>query len=277
MEWPKVKNIIILILLLVNGFLLFLVGGQQHRVRHYEQSALTRAAQILEQNGISVSEEALKQAASSAPPSLTVSRDLTREGEIAHILLGSDAVCTDQSGGLYVYSSKQGTAIFRANGDFTFTLSDVSPGGQDPADHAAALLKKMGLTGELIGQDSSPGTTTVFFRQLLEGTPLFSCRLVFEYSSTRLRSISGTLLTADTAVSTAESTSTLDVSTALIRFLAGILDSGDVCSAVTGFRPGYLSVQSFGSTGYLTPVWLVSTNISDYYLDGTTGSLIRAS
>ena len=43
MEWRKVKNIIILVLLLVNGFLLVLVGARQGEVRRYEQSAVDQA------------------------------------------------------------------------------------------------------------------------------------------------------------------------------------------------------------------------------------------
>ena len=47
MEGRKIKNIVILILLMVNGFLLFLVVGQQMKVRQYQRSALTRASQVL--------------------------------------------------------------------------------------------------------------------------------------------------------------------------------------------------------------------------------------
>lgn len=276
MEWSKIKNIIIFILLLVNGFLLLLVGGQQSRVRHYERSALTRAAQVLEQNGISVSNEALDQAAAAALPSMTSSRDLDSETRIAQALLGEDAVRSDQGSGLFVHSSERGTAIFRASGDVNVTLSDGVSTGDDPAEHARSLLKSIGLEGELIRQSPQVnGVTTLTFRQLLDGVPLYSCLLTFEYSSTQLRSISGTLFTSASLVSEEEAASPLSVSTALIRFLEGIRDSRDVCSAITGLRPGYQSSQSFGSTVYLTPVWLVSTNITDYYLDGVTGELRR--
>lgn len=273
MEWPKIKNIIIVILLLINGFLLVLVCGQHLSLHRYEQSALTRAAQVLEQNEISVSEEALE--AASSLPSITITRSLEGEAELARTLLGSDAVCTDQSGGLYEYSSQAGTVTFRANGGFTAILSDAPLNGKRPANHAAALFKSMGLEGELLAQSESDESVTISFRQLLDGVPLYSCRLDFEYSPTRLCSISGTLLVPQSASVSADSSSMLDVPTALIRFLQEILERGDVCTAITGLQAGYLSTQSFGSTS-LTPVWLVSTNITDYYLDGTTGALSRA-
>jgi hypothetical protein len=77
--------------------------------------------------------------------------------------------------------------------------------------------------------------------------------------------------------SAADSDEALDLPTALIRFMAAVRDSGDVCSSVTALRPGYRSAQTFGSVVQLTPVWLVSTNVSEYYLDGATGELTRLS
>ena len=48
MEWRKVKNIIILVLLLLNGFLLVLVGTRREEALRYDQRALLQAAQVLE-------------------------------------------------------------------------------------------------------------------------------------------------------------------------------------------------------------------------------------
>lgn len=279
MEWPKVKNIIILILLLVNGFLLLLVGGQQQKVRNYEKAALTRAVQVLEQNGITVSDEALDQAAEGAPASMTAGRDPERENAIAAALLGADTVCTDQSGGLYVYSGSGGTAIFRANGDFAITLSDSPDGLTDEAaqSHSDALLKDMGLEGEFTGMERNGEYQRYIYRQLLEDLPLYNCAIIFEYCDGRLLTIRGALLACGEPVESVEGGEPISISTALIRFLEGILDRRDLCSAVTAIRPGYLSTQSFGSTAYLTPVWLVSTDISDYYLNGITGELTTVS
>ena len=62
MEWRKVKNIIILVLLLVNGFLLVIVGARLGEVRRYEQSAMDQACRVLEANGIRVEQTGLKAA-----------------------------------------------------------------------------------------------------------------------------------------------------------------------------------------------------------------------
>ena len=54
MEWPRLKNIIILILLLVNGFLLVLVGARYSESVQYEREALERTLKVLEGQGIQV-------------------------------------------------------------------------------------------------------------------------------------------------------------------------------------------------------------------------------
>lgn len=275
MEWPKIKNIIIVILLFVNGFLLLLVGGQLLRERYTQHSALQNAAQILEQNGITVSDDAFTQIGSTAISPMTAGRDLSAEGELAALLLGKDAVCTDQSGGLYLYSSSVGTAAFRASGECSVTFHSPQPVSGSLPDHARDYLHRLGLDGEVLSTgDGEPGQTTVLLRQLYDDTPLYSCTVAFTYSAGGLTSIQGTLLVTSEPPVFSEET-TLDATTALIRFLSAVLDSGDLCSSVSSIRPGYLTVSSFGSATSFHPVWLVTTNVSLYYLDGVTGELSR--
>ena len=275
MEWPKLKNIIILILLLVNGFLLVLVVGREFQVSRYERSAFTQAGQVLAQNGITVDEDLLEQAVRESLVPLTVQRDLQAEMDIAQALLGCQAVRTDQGGGLYGYDSDRGSALFRSNGDFSFSLLDCPLDGQSPSNHAADILKQMGLNGEELGSQTAGEQTKVSFRQVLNDVPVYTCRLDFLYGNGRLLSISGTLMTGSvTPVSTPSSA--LDLPTALISFLRGVLERGDVCSSIDGLRLGYRSSQAFGADIRLTPTWLITTNISGYYLDAATGTLTPA-
>ena len=206
---------------------------------------------------------------------LTVQRDLQAEMDIAQALLGGQAVRTDQGGGLYGYDSDRGSALFRSNGDFSFSLLDCPLDGQSPSNHAADILKQMGLNGEELGSQTAGEQTKVSFRQVLNDVPVYTCRLDFLYGNGRLLSISGTLMTGSvTPVSTPSSA--LDLPTALISFLRGVLERGDVCSSIDGLRLGYRSSQAFGADIRLTPTWLITTNISGYYLDAATGTLTPA-
>ena len=59
------------------------------------------------------------------------------------------------------------------------------------------------------------------------------------------------------------------------EMFVGVLERGDVCSAVESMEPGYRLTQSFSSVVRLEPVWLVSTNAADYYMNAVTGQISR--
>lgn len=274
MERSKLKTIIILILLLVNIFLLVLVGGQLVQEYRAQRTALANAGLILEQNGIAVSDEALTQMGLTTLASLSAARDTQFEAALATALLGEDAACTNQSGGLYVYTGEAGSVLFRAGGEFTADFTVPIPTEDTPQSHSEALLRTLKLSAEEVSWVNTPsGEVEGTFLQTVEGVPVYTCSLVFRYTDKGLASISGTLLPA--APSASSGAPALDGATALIRFLSGILDSGDVCSSVTAIRPGYRMTYSFSGSISLSPVWLVSTDASAYYLDGITGQLSR--
>lgn len=268
MEWPRVKTLMILILLLINGFLLALVGVQQYQVSRYQRSALTQAVAVLERGGIAVDPALLT--AASAP--LTVQR-ASDDAALAETLLGAGLIHEDQGGGLHRYVGPGGEATFRSGGALSVQFSAAAAPSADLEGHAHSLLAAMGLQGELWEVTQNADTLSLTFRQLWGGVPIFSCPITLEYEGRQLRSLQGTLLRASSH--RPEGGATLDLPTALIRFREGILSSGDVCSSITAFRPGYRTSSAFGASVTLSPVWRVSTNTADYHLDALTGALTR--
>lgn len=273
MEWSKIKNIIIVLLLLVNAFLLLLVGGQMIRDRHVRREAMENAGRILAQNGITVTDEALEEMGERALLPATAARSGETELALARALLGEDAAGEEQSGSLRLYTGQAGTVLFRASGEFSAELSAPLPVEGDPSAQALSLLEKAGLEGEVMEETADGTAAVVTLRQLLDGHPLYTCCIRFFYEDGSLTAVSGTVLPSGQAVFSEQTV--LDGPTALIRFLSAIGDSGDICSSVTALRPGYRMTPSFASGLYLQPVWLVSTDASEYYLDGMTGEISR--
>ena len=103
MEWRRLKNIIILILLLLNGFLLVLVGTRWGEAVKYDRAALDQTLEVLAGRGIQVDPDVLAPA-ESLPP-LVIERDLEAEQKLAQALLGSEAQADNRGGGLYLYQS----------------------------------------------------------------------------------------------------------------------------------------------------------------------------
>lgn len=272
MEWRKVKNIIILVLLVVNGFLLAIVGSRWGEVRRYEQSALDQAALVLENNGIRVNQNGL--GAADGLSVLTAERSVSAERELSEALLGGAASAQNQGGGLYSYRNDRGTVSFRSGGRIILrTEEDPFWQTDDPEALARRLFDSMGVSGRVESVTLDNGSGTVTLCQLWENVPLFSCEVVFTFEEGRLTSMAGTVVPGEE--SGEEQASPMNLPTALLRFMEGVLERGDVCSAVESMEPGYRLTQSFSSVVRLEPVWLVSTNAADYYMNAVTGQISR--
>ena len=273
MEWYRLKTIIILILLLLNGFLLVLAAARWSEAAQYERTALEQTMEALANRGIEVAPDGLSSAG--AMPPLSLERDLDAEQKLVRALLDEVVEADNRGGGLYLYQGALGEVSVRAGGELSAALADSPAWDADgPEDHAAALLKKMGVSAQLLGRSTRAARTAVRFRQLWNKVPVFSCEVEFVYENGRLRTVQGTLLTADQG--TEEAGGILSLPTALMRFLDGVTATGDVCSSIRSMEAGYRIVSQPLSGGVrLTAVWLVSSNTADYYLDGATGALTQ--
>lgn len=280
MSWSKLKNIIILILLLLNLFLLALVGVNRIRSDRYRATALSEAAAVLEANGIQVpdilpSDMELSSAVSA--------RDLEREEQLAAALLGEDARAEAAGGGLYVYESDIGRASFRSNGELTveFTAPALFDDGVEHAAHVRQLLERLDLRVWQV--DESGDTVTVL--QSVNGAPVFSSGVASSSASPvgvsfsfdgdgRLLRVSGRLLLGQ-AQADPDGEPPLSVPTALIGFFGFIVENGDVCQAIREMQPAY-RVSALTDPVRLTPVWRITTDTGDYVVDACTGEITRA-
>ena len=75
MEWSKVKNIIILMLVCMNVFLLILVGLREGRAARYQEGAREDAVAALERGGITFALEKVPRDMTLTPMTVTRSRD----------------------------------------------------------------------------------------------------------------------------------------------------------------------------------------------------------
>lgn len=269
MESAKLKNIVLLILVITNLLLGMLMVVQGVTSRQKQNQLLLDAVKLLEERGIAVDPDALPRA--DFPSSMTVERDNDREMRLFAGLLGSDLTVT-QRGLVSYYESGLGRAEAREDGSFTVLFSDGALPTEDQSirSHGLAALKRMGFDGSVTFADDN----TLEAVQLLSGSPVFSCSATARYENGALAEISGTRLmgapAADPSAAAPLSTATL-----LLRFRSGIIDSGDACSAILSATQGY--VLSSGSAGQtlLTPVLRLETDTSFYLVDALTGAIHR--
>lgn len=268
MEWSKIKNIILLLLLVVNGVLLWQVAEQEWRTATYRQEARRDAVQFLADGGIRVDTEALPEERSLFPQS--AKRDQTAELSMAQVLLGS----ARETGKTGSYTGERGTGSFLSNGSYTFSFQDgaypVERG--DLERYVLRILAQGGAEYAATGVEERGNTVRLTLRQRWEGTDIFNCQAVVVWSGGQITAIEGQQRLIGTPVPTSQEEA-MNVPTALLRFLSGVRSGGHVCSEIRALTAGYETTVSPNGTAKLTPVWQVVTDGGIFYVDGMTGAL----
>ena len=273
MEWSKLKNIILILLLCVNAFLLVLAGIQESRSARYEEETRQAAVDVLEQNGIAFGLERLPEDMDLAP--LTVTRDRESEAEVARALLG-EVERQEENEVRHLYAGAGGTAEFSLNGAFSVSLQPgtwVKEHERSLEDASRACLERIGCQGQLEEQSAEGGRTALTFRQLWVGAPVFSCRITLVWEGDQLLRVEGDRLAGSAASSGAGDP--LSAAAVLVRFVGGINEGGYVCGRVDAMTPGYL-LSGAARPVDLTPVWRIDTDSGSYYVDAYAGTLTPA-
>lgn len=268
MESSKVKNIVLLILLITNLLLLFLMVSQRLESRQLQEKTLTDAVQLLEAKGVSVKAENLDEL--SFPSSLSLERDAAWEQQAFTALLGEGTTVT-QRGLLAQYHGPLGQAEVHNDGTFSVTLS---PGSYPVEDGdrlscAQSALKLIHFTAILSEQTDD----TLIALQKIDDSPVFSCQTALHFEGESLVSISGTRLVGQ-PVQSADS-EPLNVATLLVRFRGNLIESGEACTAILSASQGYLLPSASGGKMELVPVLRLETDTNDYYLSALTGEILR--
>ncbi len=270
MPWTKLKNIILMILVLTNLCLLAFVLGQMFQTSRQEGQAREEAISYLRDRGVQVDEGLIPKSVDLLPQ--VVERDLAGEERGAAALLGGPVQVEARGGEVYRCFNGSGSIQFHSDGSFSAQLeASAFPLGEDRAAGALALLERLGIQGELLEEEGEALT----FRQFWDGVPLFDQQVTLICQGEGAAILSGRRLAGPPAVDT--SRRTITIATGLIGFLNGVGALGDVCNQVDGVEPGYSSAASLSGPMTLTPVWRVRTDTGAYQLDLVTGHLSRVS
>lgn len=269
MDSLKVKNFIIIVLLIVNAVLLAVVVSDALRGDELWDQSVEGAVALLESNGISVSPDADLSTRSLNQRSVSRSAELEREA-VDDVLGGMTS--EDRGGGIIHYGGANGEAVFRGTGgfDIQFTASGA-PEAEDAVRTALGIAKKLGIS---LLEDScvtttSNSSTILEFACAYEGARIVNCTVEFRFMLGRLYSVSGTR-PLDTVTSETE-TNVIDVPTALMRFLELTRDKGHICSELRGLELCYAFSASASGEGSLTPIWRVVTDTGEFYINAVTG------
>ena len=270
MDKSRIKNFIIILLLLVNVFLLYIVISNFREERQAELYRKEALENVLSENGIKLNPNI--ELPDSIPPLVSLKRDTEIEQKLVSALIGKCDV-KDLGGNIYFYEGPDGQAKFRGTGDFEILLnSGVIPKVKNPVDSARIALKKLGI--ECSDEDSSVnsegGNTTVVLNCSWNGTPIYNSKISFYLTSEYLMLISGSRpLDKEYVIQSTENYT--DSITLLMSFLKNVRETGEVCSEIKDMQIGYFLNSAVSGDCTLKPVWCIQTDSKAYYIDAQTG------
>lgn len=268
MDTAKIKNYILIVLLLLNACLAALVflrfSDSSASARAMEQSTM----EILAQQGIAVTGELEL----SAKPgvSVPVSRDAAQEQSAAARLLGGASV-NDQGGGSIMYTGKSGQAVFRGTGEFELLMTDSSVRlGHSPAASGARLMRRLGMDSDAgdARVTVDDGSATVVMAAEYAGRPILNCEVTFTYTGDRLLLAVGRRSLHPSGTGTDAS---IDACTALMRALALLARDGEQCTELQGLSACYVLDCDANGDGLLVPVWRIETDVRTILISAVTG------
>lgn len=267
MQSSRLKNIIILILVLTNLFLLGSLAMRQTQERASQRQGAQELVALFAAAEITLDESLIP--SSRAPEGRVLTRDAGLDRKVAQTLLGKDLTEFDRGGGLLGYVGGSGTALFQANGAFSAT--GPFPGGGDPETFCRQFCRSHDYDGLLfLLEEDGSGTATAV--QQYDGYPVSRCTVTFTMAGGQVESVSGTHLpdTYTGVYTNPDNSAPISALTALTALLDARRLSGAVISEVTDVYPCYELQSSPAQPMILVPAWCVVTNLGEYYVNSYT-------
>ena len=276
MAWPKIKNIIILILLGTNLCLLAFAVSRGVGDRQQQEQARANVISFLQEQGIEVEEELVPKSMDLQPQ--VVRRDAEQECVLAAALLDGEVSVEARGAEVYRYYNQNGSVQFHSNGEFSarFSAGGIPSGEMGLEEHGRQILERLEFQGELLRTEQEGANCSLAYRVYWEGMPLLNCQAILHYEKGNLvRIAAGRRLVGEPEPD--NSAQQITVATALMKFYTGMKTPGDVYTQITGITPGYVVSSTLSETMPLVPVWHISTDVGTFQLDITTGTPSRIS
>jgi len=271
MDKGKLKNIIIIVLLLVNLVfgIICIVNSVEKKL--YISEVENSMVDALASSGITLTDKSVLKL--NVVPVYSCTRDLSNEKSGIATIIGQTNV-ENLGGNVMMYKGKDGQACFRGTGDFEVLMENNTIKLNDkPVAQAVSIMKKLGTSVNpdtaVVNRDGNSGACEVGVLCTVNDYDIVNCRVDFTFSGQSLLLITGTRPLS--TISERNDIETLDASTVIMRFLELLKNNGYVCKEINNIDYCYKFDVTSGDEGTLIPLWHFSTDIGDFYINGTTG------
>lgn len=265
MDRYRLKNVIILILLLVNAFLLGSLAHRGTSARAARERTSEQLVELFAADGVELRPDAIPD--ETPPAGRVLTRDTGLERSAAVLLLGGN-LRRSERGGVCSYSGTGGAALFRENGSFEAAGTLAESGGERFCREFCRNFHYEVVSAELDGEGS--GTVTALRKY--GGLTVSNCAVSFVLERDAVVSVRGTLL-PETSAEASGTPEPLSAQAALTAFQAMRRETGAVASSITEMHLCYELQSSTAAPMSLSPAWCIVTDTVNYYVNCISGAV----
>lgn len=275
MDSSKVKNILIVFLLIIN-----LLIGMVYASRRMEDSRIQwkMAENIvsgLEKMGVTLSIDVLE-SVNTPIYMLEVERDTDSEVKAFSRLL-DDPMTEELGGGNLLLTSGESYARLSGDGLFEVYLSPEQRVSIENTwtEGALEIFEKMGLdaSGDYLSAKEIQNGFVVDGIQQIDGLKIFNRTYELAFDSEGLSGMRGGRIFGEQLV--CDATPSVSMASALFAFADIMIKNGTPCREIIGAELGYYAESTApGFTG-IKPVWEIVSDLGVYYVDAISLNLIN--
>lgn len=264
MQWDKVKNILLVVLVVVNAFLLANLG-----VKYYQDAR--RAGELTDHVGsLLAAQNVGMDAAFRLPqdkvlPVLSIDSSRADEETLASAMLGAQMTRTEEESGAIRFDGQEGGILYW-NEDGTVqgscTLPAGAPAGEDAVRRRArALFQDWGVWAD--GAELTVVGQIATLTAPVAGMPVHNRYLSIYFTDSGGVELTGFWSFSTPYAATRETGVTCMAADALLAFAAEHPGAGDVLEMQIGYR----LQQDSGRRLQLVPTWKIQTQTGEYLVD----------
>ena len=277
MPVSKLKNLVLLVLLLANLALLALLIPDRVNQQRGDAALRQSLCDLYAGQQVQLDPDTVPDTVTIY--SLELAEDPAGSAAAAEALLGQSMVQDDATRYQSVYRSDSGQCTISRSGSFRASL-EGRPAVRDLAKDAKKTLRAMGFQYLSLSEPQRlrAGFYTLTATQTVLGVPVFSQGLTLTYANDRLVQLEGVFYTGAGTLTRISDQPCISAADALVAFLSARVDLGWVGSAVTGMTQGYVRSETAAAAAvHLTPVWRLETDTGSFDVNGITGEVTAVS
>ncbi len=269
MQWDKVKNVLIVILLAVDLFLLCNFGIKMVQAHLRTDRLEDDLRSLLNGYGYTLPDSFELPADESILP-LMLDRSRASEEAMAEKMLGGDVSRTEQEDGAVRFESTQGALEWSADGTVNGACAiDKAPSTSNQARRRARkLIESWGLADDTTSYKTSGLSVTVSGK--IAHQPVHNRQLVLTFSTDGTLTVSGRWSFGIPYATARENSVSCAAADALLSFASDTPKEESIETMVAGYRMEADSSKRL----QLTPTWKIVTSDGEYLVDCAKKSII---